>query len=1242
MYMTILSVYCSCLPGENLLQGIADQEFYMNLKIWHLLVFAAAILLLIVVLLPNRREEGVLLARSGKVPAAAELLEPLIQKNPKDYKAVIALADAYNAINESGKAGKLFEDYLRNGGADNGIRQKLLDMYIQNYQYSRAVSLLKQESEPDLEQLIELSVRMGNLTDALLYSRELLMQTEDKAEKLRIMREIETYERWQLNMRGVAQSLEELVQLEDTLENNLQALDFFIWKNNLPKMEFYAQKVMKFPELTLAEWRVLRTTWIKLRNINYALLAAEKIVSMPKAEYTDWADYMTLLEWAGKTRKLQAVVAQLLERYPQNSDLYYKELNLLPVGGSNLKRAEIEVKLYELTTDPGLILDAARIYKQNQKGSRLKQIYAEILQDKKFIASVQDNLAAAMLLVEAYWAEGKRDKARAEFENVYSALHKLKDSRADQSIFYSAIDFARVSGQKLAEADLSLSLYRLTGEVQLLKTAVAVYQATGRTAEFMALSRKLLAAGNISPGEELGILRVYLELGMKDDAAKLAERIYANVLGQETPENADPYWVALDAADALGNTAVKAKILEKFYTINPDSELLREAAGILVAAGKVGEAIILYQRLEDGGELEAYDTAELMTLYRKVGMKKKLAALALKSLTAALSREELSKEDDLYYSLLDVLPELGYEREAEELLTKYARGGDIEAEIMLARLTRDSGKLAQARATLEGILRESKISVEEREQAELLLAGIIADEFYAQQDTAEQLKLLNSQVELIRQAISAQRRAALKLTGQDRIAGERLSDSFTLLLIRRDFLLKDYAGVDHLITQLLAPDEGIYLELASLYYNAGEDESARRYFSKIKDISNFDSGQYVQLGFLYAAFKEYKRALAAYKKADRLTNGLDKNVRVSLAEVYGALGEKKEQYRIVDFYTTFLKSKTQDWLRAADARLGHGDYLGEYHILKKAVKAKPDSALLLARMVSRLVALGQRAKAIEYAKRLNGLKVRRDVESLLTVGYSLLDIGQVKEAGRMFQAASALETGNDEVFLALARYYTAAFKYPKAHRLYKEYLEKKVDGRVWYEYAVLKQAAGFVGAREAFLNAEHLLLNGKQTSTDMSLLSSLNSYLNRRGKALEYAEYARKMDQDNIEYTFNLAELYNSYNYPEYGKKIAQSAEENGFESARKRALIAEAEMLSRRFSKSIAELDKVLELQPDNGASQLTKGYAEIELGERLKGADSLLRAEALESAGRISAEAGNVGSENILAGILLPELGN
>ena len=531
-----------------------------------------------------------------------------------------------------------------------------------------------------------------------------------------------------------------------------------------------------------------------------------------------------------------------------------------------------------------------------------------------------------MLLAEAYQAVGKKDEAQTEIAQVYASLLKIPDKDADQSLFYAAIDFARQSGQHLVQADLSMNLYRLNGDLQLLKSAVALYQAAGRDAEFLDLSRKLLAAGNISPEEELEILRAYLQLGLKTDASKLAGRIYQNVLGADIPENFDPYWVALAAADAMKNTRVKAEILQKFSRINSDPGLLREAAEILSAAGEKNKAIAIYQELEQKGKLEGYDTAQLLELYKEVGRKKELDKLALQSLASALQRKALSKEDDLYYYLLDILPELGHEREVRELLIKYARGGDIEAEIALARLNRDSGALAQARADLEKILRERKVTAADRAQAELLLAGVIADEFYAQPEREKGLKLLNLQEKLLRQVIKQQLRNIAKLSGAERVAAQQLTDSFILLLIQRDFLLKDYTGVDRLVSELLIPDAAVYLELATLYYNAGEEESARRYFGKVKVSTDFTGGQYAQLGYLYAAFGENKQAMEAYKKADRLTNGLDKDIRIALAGVYGALGEVKKQYRIVDFYTGFGNAEVQDWLRAAEARAEHNDY----------------------------------------------------------------------------------------------------------------------------------------------------------------------------------------------------------------------------------------------------------------------------------------------------------------------------
>ncbi len=1186
----------------------------MNLKIWHLLVFASVIILVVVLFLPNKREEGILLARSGKVEKAAKILDPIIVENPRDIKVIEELAAGYESQNDLGAAASLYAEYFKNGGDDPKIRRRLVALYVANFEYLKALALLDADMEHNLPQLIDLSVKTGDLAGAVKYSRELLARTESKEEQVKLLESIMTYENWQLNIKGVGDALEELAQKDNTLENNFQALEFYVWKHNNNKMRYFAEHVAGFNGLTLEQLRVLRTVWIRLKDAGNALKTAEIITSNKEAEYSDWADYMTLLEWTGAKDTLRQTVAELLKKYPDNVELYRRELNLLPDTDRSLARAKMEEKLYKLTGENAALIAALQIYSENKAEAEAKRIYESLLKDKDFLQEAQKNPGKQLLLAEAYWAAGNKDKSLEVFSGLYE--HIIKNSDLTQDELVQAAAFAREHNLKEREANIYLRIFDITAEVQYLRDARDIFADLKLDDQLIAADKKLLKITGLEPFEQLSLVQAYVRKGMSEEAALTAAGLYKQVLTAELSTLDDnAFWSALDAASLLKNNAERAKILQRFYGINSDPELLRESAELQKSAGNYAAALADYQLLQKNDQLNDFDISQLLDLYRKLGDMKEVESLAVTVMNKALAATDIDKERDQFYLLQEILPVIGRKDLRLKLLQKYAAAGDIESEIMLAEMDRDSKQLAAAREKLEKIISAPGIAQADKLRAEILLSDIISLEFFA----ASGKKRTGIAVENYRFVSSLITELQEDLNKLDSAASEQQKqeiDGLLRTLIQFAFEKKDYIAVDKLIGAMYERTPGVYLELAGLYLNAGEKDSALRYFAKIKNTDGFTVEQFAQLGLLYADFGNYEKALQFYNVADKKTKGLDKDVRLGMATVYGRMGEALKQYEIVDFYTTFGNATAEDWLRAADARQEHDDLVGEYNILYQGVEKKSDSALLLARLVSSLVELGKNKVAITYAEKLQGLKVRKDERELLGVGYGLLAVGQVREAGRLFTAACKNEDAGPEAELALARYLAACFQYPQAHRVYLDYLRNNgKDGRVWYEFAVLKSEAGFVGSREAFIRARDLLASGEQTAAELSLISSIDTYLNRRDQALRQAVAAVKLEPDNARNTLALAELYNSSNYPEYGRKTALTVVPDEFNSSRRDGAIAEAELLSRRFKEGLKELQAVLEAREDDSAAWLAKGYNEFEIGRWLEGAQDLYHGSSLTS---------------------------
>ena len=1186
----------------------------MNLKIWHLASFAIVIIIVVVVFLPNDKEQGVLLARSGRVEQAARKLEEVLRENPTDIKTVQELANGYLSANQVENAITVYKVYMKSGGNNKKIIDELTRLYISNYQYEDAVALLSEDKDRNLNKLIELAVKMGELKKAVEYSRDkLALLGNNSPERVETLKNIEKYEAWQLNLKGVAETKEAIAKEENTLEGNLQALDYFVWKNNIAKIKVYAEKVATFKNIPIDNLRLLRTAWIRVKDAKNAIKTAKKITTMSGAEFSDWDDYMTLLEWTGKKEELAKAIDKLLIEYPDNVDLYWRELAILPNDGRSEKRALIDEKLYALTGDVGLVRDAALIYTNLANEKKVLELYNKLLGSKEFIKRASESIEDKLFLVDIYEKTGDKKKAAEIFAEIYPQLVGRNIDEISENSFWSALAYTQQSNRMSMNANLLVSFYRKTSDIQMLRDARDIYRTLNLDKQTLAIDKRLLAMEELSPYEMLEMSKTYARMGKSTESSKLAKELYNLVLSdKELVTDEDTYWSALDASEAEGDLLVRAKILQKFYKITHDPELLRAAAEIYKQAGMYNEQLSVYNVLEDSKLLTNYDIGELLAVYERLGMEKELEKLTSEVYAKVMKSQTYDKEENLFYVLVDLLPRMGRDEDRLKLIEKYAEHGDVEAKILLAGIYRDSQMLDEAKKELEGIIADKKTSEENREQAELQLAYIVSTEFYNAEDPKLQMKIMSVGGAVVDKVIKNLKKNMFTLTGDALSERENIIDEFKVLQIRFAFLKEDYIEVDQLLTELYNPDSGIYLDLASLFLNSGEEDTAKRYFKKVVDTVGFTEDQYSLLGFMYLSFEDYDKALSAYMKADRKANGLNKDVRIGLSEVYGKLGEEEKQYKIVDFYTSFKNSTPEDWVRAADARVEHSDLVGELKVLEKAVERRPDSAILVARIVSRLIGFGKNIEAVSYAKKLEGLKVLKEENDLITVGYGLLDVGQVREAGRMFAVASNIDNKSKDAKLALARYFVACFQYPEAHRIYKSYLKENPDDpRVWYEYAVLKRAAGFVGSREAFFTSKRFFQDGKQGAEEMSFISSIDFYLNRRDSALARAKYATQLASEDEVYALNLAEMYNSYNYPEYGKLVAESVVENDFNSSRRNGLVAEAELMSRRFIEGIDELKKVLLKRNDDSAAQLAKGYSEVEIGEWIDGAEDLMIGE-------------------------------
>lgn len=397
----------------------------MGFKWPHILGFAVVISVIAFMILPPEREEGILLARSGKVAEAEAKLRAGIMRDPGDQLAVLELAEAYMRSGKKDIAFKMLSDFLKRNPRDKKVRMRLVLIFESSFEYQKAISLLTYKPVDNRHKLADLYIKTGELDKAVT---ALKSGVKFDNKEIDTWRHIAQLEQWQLKINGVAVALEKVVALEPSTKNLQELLNLYFWLGNHKKMRQYATELNKSDDLELNDIRLLRTVWINLRALDNALDSARLAVDESDADASDWIDLSMISSWSGDYDEAIRYAAEGIEEFPDSIELHWLCANFATAAGKPLLAAEYTYKIGLLENNKETIRNAGDAFAFNKDFTRAIQIFTELNKVDPKGKDLKDLLRLTELYIEINdLKKAKRFAASAlkEIQNTPSTSSKL-------------------------------------------------------------------------------------------------------------------------------------------------------------------------------------------------------------------------------------------------------------------------------------------------------------------------------------------------------------------------------------------------------------------------------------------------------------------------------------------------------------------------------------------------------------------------------------------------------------------------------------------------------------------------------------------------------------------------------------------------------------------------------------------------------------------------------------------------
>lgn len=313
------------------------------------------------------------------------------------------------------------------------------------------------------------------------------------------------------------------------------------------------------------------------------------------------------------------------------------------------------------------------------------------------------------------------------------------------------------------------------------------------------------------------------------------------------------------------------------------------------------------------------------------------------------------------------------------------------------------------------------------------------------------------------------------------------------------------------------------LALAEAYQQAGFPEDSKTILAKITDTDELNAEDTAFLAYLHEALEQPQQALTYYKLADEKAKGQNDEVRLGLADAYGAAGQIDKQSEIMLARARKLQTP-KAWLDAADRPLWREDRENELALLQEGRGAFPEDLTLMARTMGALIATGKGEQALTLYQELQDAGAADDPDAARDIAFALLEMEQNELAAELFEQVLAKRPEDAEVVLALAYLRLEGNQRPEARALFERYLKLEPDDvGVLYTLGDMKASTGEDPMPE-FLRVLALLRQPK-TGDHMAMRSRILWRLGERDRAFHWMRLATRDKEADIDRLLDLTDL---------------------------------------------------------------------------------------------------------------------
>ncbi len=866
--------------------------------------------------------------------------------------------------------------------------------------------------------------------------------------------------------------------------------------------------------------------------------------------------------------------------------------------------------------DRSVLVELAKTYENTDQEAKSAALLQDYLQrhpaDIEIRRELLDNLLRQYRLDEAIAALEGRRVPRVFREELYSlylqagyldkavALRK-RELEEDREDLEGWLDVARLQRWRNDLDGLAAALaeiVRIEPTPEVLMEQLRLHDWRGDEARALDLADRLAGMEGLGLTDLRAIRTVYIRARRAETALRVAGRITA------TQDASVQDWLDLatlrvwtnDRAGALaalengleryprslalleqaawqavqlGRPEVQAEYQLRIARLTDREEHWRQAAQVHAQIGRIGEARRMLEGATRTGEAAPRTLWTLGDLAAREDDER--AALVYARELYAKLIEQTEVDIEILADAAGLLRRLGQGEAEIALLEKAlgARGNESRLLLDLAAAYSEAGLpekglqvLARVR-TLDGV---DKVELR-RTEAYLWLALL---------DGAEEGELPSSRL-AVAQAIEA---TLVDAWSED--LAQALAETYLALGEAH----KAVQWIEKLPT--VTPDLRLALAEGLL---ALDDQNGARSALEAVETEALSADQLSQAAYLYGQLGATETALALLERADRKAGGQDKEIRMALADAYGAVGRIEKQYELMDALAQ--GGGPEDWGAAADRRLWNGDREGEATVLARGMARFPGDVRLSARRINALAALYR----FDEAERLKpALRIDRpdpSFQTLFLVGNAYLALRDYALAKAYLLQAHALVPEEDEPVLQLARAEVGLIERKAALARYRQYLARRGDDPfAWFELGEVRYDAGLGGFAAQQRTLE--LMPTPRKPDELAVHARIRVRRGDIARAVGYYRRAIGRQSRNLDWPVDLGELYLAADMlPEAHAQVVRVRERNAsWERARR--LQAAVDLRAERPAQAVEILRELREKQPREPDVQADLAFAE------------------------------------------------